>query len=229
MVKVERKPFEEIKSFTKEYKKILNIGCGGCASVCLAGGQKEVNALNTELNVSFKLENLPTRLSGYTVERACNERYLAELDEIVKEYDCLISMACGAGIQLLAEKFPDIPVFPAVNTIAIGIDRDIGMYEEKCRACGECVLGYTGGICPVTRCAKSLFNGPCGGVSNGKCELNRNIPYDIPCAWCDIYERLKRQNRLEDILKIHQPPEWENQIQRTIIQESYRTRYFERY
>ncbi|OQY04053.1 MAG: hypothetical protein B6I22_10315 [Desulfobacteraceae bacterium 4572_123] len=229
MVKVERKPFEEIKSFIKKYKKILNIGCGGCASVCLGGGQKEVNALNTELNLTFKSDKLPTRVDGYTVERACNLQYLVELDEIVKEYDCLITMACGAGAQLLAEKFSDRPVFPAVNTIAIGIDRDIGVYEEKCRACGDCVLGYTGGICPVTRCAKSLFNGPCGGVSEGKCEINPMLPYDVPCAWCDIYERLEKQDRLEDILKIHPPAEWENQIQRTIVQEPYQNRYFEKY
>lgn len=229
MVKVERKPFEEIKSFIKKYKKILNIGCGGCASVCLAGGQKEVNELNAELNLSLKSDKLPTRVYGHTVERACNMQYLAELDEIVKEYDCMISMACGAGTQLLAEKFSDIPVFPAVNTVAIGIDRDVGMYEEKCRACGECVIGYTGGICPVTRCAKGLFNGPCGGVSKGKCEINPSVPYDVPCAWCDIYDRLKKQNRLEDILKIRKPAEWDNQIQRTIVQEPYKKRYFERY
>ena len=229
MVKIERKPFEEIKSFVKNYKKILNIGCGGCASVCLGGGQKEVNALNAELNINLKADNLPTRMHGYTVERACNLRYLAELEERVVDYDCIVSMACGAGTQLLAEKFPEIPVFTAVNTMAIGIDRDIGVYEEKCRACGDCVLGYTGGICPVTRCAKSLFNGPCGGVSNGMCELNSKAPYDITCAWCDIYERLKKQNRLDDILKIHKPAEWENQMQRTIVQEPYRDRYCEKY
>lgn len=229
MVKIERKPFEEIKSFVKKYDKILNVGCGGCASVCLGGGQKEVNALNTELNLTFKTEHLRTRLNGYTVERACNLRYLVELEKIVIDYDCVVSMACGAGTQLLAENFSDIPIFPAVNTIAIGIDRDIGVYEERCRACGVCVIGYTGGICPVTRCAKSLFNGPCGGVSNGKCELNAMAPYEITCAWCDIYQRLKKQNRLEDILKIHQAPEWENQIQRTIVQEPYRKRYYEKY
>ena len=229
MVKIERKPFEEIKSFLKKYNKVLNIGCGGCASVCLGGGQKEVNALNTELNETFKADRLPTRLDGHTVERACNLQYLVELEEIAADYDCIISMACGAGTQLLAEKFSTIPIFPAVNTVAIGIDRDIGVYEEKCRACGNCVLGYTGGICPVTRCSKSLFNGPCGGVSNGKCELNSLAPYDISCAWCDIYERLKKQNRLEDILKIHQPAEWENQLPRTIVQEPYRNRYCEKY
>ena len=221
MVKAERKPIEEIKDNIKEYKKILNVGCGGCVSVCLVGGLREVTALNSELNLSFKLDNLPNRVDGFTVERQCNLKYIAELDDRVKDYDCLMSMACGAGVQLLAERFPHIPVFPVVNTAAIGIDRDIGMYEERCRACGDCVLAYTGGICPVTRCAKGLFNGPCGGTNSGNCEISN----DITCAWADIYNRLKAQDRLDHILKIRIPMLWKNQVQRTVIQEPYAQRY----
>jgi len=131
-------------------------------------------------------------------------------------------MACGAGVQLMAEMFTDKPVFPALNTVSIGVDREIGMYEEKCRACGECVLAYTGGICPVTRCAKGVFNGPCGGTNQGKCEISQ----DIPCAWLDIYERLKAQNRLDDIMSIQTPMMWQNQVQRTIVQEPYEKRYY---
>jgi hypothetical protein len=112
-------------------------------------------------------------------------------------------------------------VFPAVNTAAIGVDREIGVYEERCRACGDCVLGYTGGICPVTRCAKGLFNGPCGGTNRGFCEVSN----DIPCAWQEIYERLKAQNRLEDIKKLRPPMEWQNTVRRLIVQEPYRQRY----
>lgn len=229
MIKVERKPIGELLLITRRFKKILNVGCGGCASVCLGGGLKEVNALNIELNQTFRSEDLPSRMEGYTVERACNEQFLGPLEKKVQGVDALISMACGAGTQLLAEWFPDLPVFPAVNTVAIGVDRDVGVYEEKCRACGECVLGVTAGICPVTRCAKGLFNGPCGGVVEGKCEVNPKLPYDIPCAWCMIYERLKRQNRLEDILEVQAAPQWQDQVQRTLVQPAYRDRYFERY
>lgn len=96
------------------------------------------------------------------------------------------------------------------------------MYEEKCRACGECVLAYTGGICPVARCAKGVFNGPCGGTNKGKCEISQ----DIPCAWLDIFERLKGQNRLDDIMKMQEPMMWQNQVQRTTVQEPYEKRYF---
>jgi len=217
MVKAKLKPLDQIKEAVGDFKKILNVGCGGCVSICLAGGQKEVAILNTELNLLFKMDDMAARCEGYTVERQCSMNFLEELDDFIDGYDCLLSMACGAGVQLLAERFTDKPVFPAVNTIAIGVDRDIGIYEEKCRACGECVIGYTGGICPVTRCAKGLFNGPCGGVRDGKCEVSD----EINCAWFDIYNRLKEQNRIENILKIQFSSGWQNQVQRTIIQDSW--------
>ena len=222
MVKSKRKPLEEIKNTLTNYSKVLTIGCGGCSSVCLAGGQREVNTLNAELKIAYKLDKESKSFGSYTVERQCNNQFLIELVDIVKDYDCIVSMACGAGVQLMAEMFTDKPVFPALNTVSIGVDREIGMYEEKCRACGECVLAYTGGICPVTRCAKGVFNGPCGGTNKGKCEISQ----DIPCAWLDIYERLKAQNRLDDIMKIQTPMMWQNQVQRTIVQEPYEKRYY---
>jgi ferredoxin len=221
VVKAERKPVQEILDAIDGYERILNVGCGGCVSVCLVGGQKEVNALNAELKVHLKKAGIRKQIDGYTVERQCNESFLKELDSKVPEYDCIVSMACGAGVQLMAERFSRIPVHPVVNTVSIGVDRDLGMYEEKCRACGHCVLGYTGGICPVTRCAKGLFNGPCGGTNGEHCEISN----EIPCAWLEIYKRLKAQNRLDDILKVRPHMEWQNQSPRTIIQEPYKKRY----
>ncbi len=221
MIKAMQKPIEEIVDAVKGYGRILNIGCGGCVSVCLVGGQKEVQALNRELARQFKDTGTRSRVDAHTVERQCNMKYYEGLDTLVAKYDCLLSMACGAGVQMLSERFPEIPVFPAVNTVSIGVDREVGVYEEKCRACGQCVLGYTGGICPVTRCAKGLFNGPCGGTNKGKCEVSQ----DIPCAWVDIYNRLKAQNRLENIQKITDVMLWQNQTQRTIVQPAYAHRY----
>ena len=142
---------------------------------------------------------------------------LSELDDIINQYDAVLSMACGAGAQYTAERYPGTPVFPAINTMAIGVDKELGVSEERCRACGECVLAYTAGICPVTACAKGLFNGPCGGTNNGSCEISD----DIPCAWNDIYNRLKEQNRLEDIINLQAPMQWKNQVKRTIVQDLY--------
>lgn len=221
MIKAIRKPLDEIFDTIKEYGRILNLGCGGCVSVCLVGGQKEAREMNREINRRFKLENLANHIHDYTVERQCNLKYFEGLDRMVADYDCLISIACGAGVQLLAERFPKLPVFPGVNTVSIGVDREIGVYEEKCRACGECVLAYTGGVCPVTRCAKGLFNGPCGGTNQGKCEVSQ----EIPCAWVEIYNRLKEQNRLHHIHKLRPPMLWQNQTQRTTVQPAYVRRY----
>jgi len=222
MIVGERKSLEEIKGMIRGYKKVLNVGCGGCTSVCLAGGQKEVDLLNDELRTQFKTENVPCRVDGLTIERQCNAMFFAELDEIVKPYEAVLSMACGAGVQFAADRYPEKHVFPALNTVFVGTDREVGWYEENCRSCGDCVLGETAGICPVTRCAKSIFNGPCGGTSlDGKCEVSK----DTPCAWYDIYTRLKAQNRLEHILSVRPAREWRNQTRRSLVQEAFKARY----
>jgi ferredoxin len=222
MIIAERKPFDEIKEMVKNFKKVLNVGCGGCTSICLSGGQKEVGILNEELKKTFELDHIPLQIDSFTIERQCNADFYPLLDEMMKPYEAILSMACGAGVQFMADRYPEKLVFPALNTIFVGVDRDLGWFEENCRTCRECVLGETAGICPVTRCAKSLFNGPCGGTSReGKCEVNK----DTPCAWFEIHKRLKQQNRLENILKIKPAREWRNQTQGTLVQEAYKKRY----
>jgi ferredoxin len=194
MIVAKRKPFEEIKEMLKGYKKVLNVGCGTCVSVCLAGGEKEVAILNAELDMVRKLEDDPIEIQGQTIERQCDREYLAELDDLIKKenFDALMSMACGVGIQFLAERFPNIPTFPAVDTTGLAVNQAVGWYEERCRSCSQCVLGITGGICPITMCAKGLLNGPCGGTNKGNCEISS----EQPCAWFKIYERLSAQGRL---------------------------------
>jgi ferredoxin len=217
MIVAKRKPFDEILQLVKGHKKVLVVGCGTCVAVCLAGGEKEVAVLTTELDMGRKLANNPVALGSITLERQCDREYLAQLDGMVKDYDALISMACGVGIQFLAERFPDTPVFPAVDTCGLAVNQDVGWYEERCRSCGRCVLGLTGGICPVTMCAKGLYNGPCGGTNKGSCEINA----DQPCAWFNIYERLKAQGRLDCILEVQPPQEWKDTTPRTLIQPGY--------
>jgi hypothetical protein len=217
MIVAKRKPFDEIKEMLKGYRKVLNVGCGTCVAVCLAGGEKEVDVLNAELEMSGKLNDNPMKVEAATIERQCDREYLEALDESVGNYDAILSMACGAGVQLLAERYPEKPVFPAVNTTFIGVSQGVGWYEERCRSCSSCVLGITGGICPVTMCAKGLFNGPCGGTNKGSCEINK----DQPCAWYLIYERLEKQGRLDCIMEVQPVTAWENQVPRTVIQPGY--------
>lgn len=218
MIVAERKPFDEIKDMVSGYKKVLTVGCGTCVAVCLAGGSKEVETLNAELNLSLAKDGM--EFGAETLERQCDMEFLDELDGKIEGYDALLSMACGAGIQFLAQRFPGTPVLPAVNTSFIGVNLDVGWYEEKCRACGDCVLEMTGGICPVTMCAKGLFNGPCGGTNQGSCEIHT----DQPCAWFQIYERLAGQGRLDQIMKLSPPNDWSNQKPRKVIQPGYEAR-----
>ena len=218
MIVAKRKPFAEIKNLLKDYQKVLNVGCGTCVAVCLVGGEKEVDVLNAELDMARKLEHNPIELGAKTVERQCDREYLAELDDVVKDYDAILSMACGVGIQFLAERFPDIPVFPAVDTSGLAVNQAVGLYEERCRSCSSCVLGMTAGICPVTMCAKGLYNGPCGGTNQRSCEINA----EQPCAWYMIYERLERQGRLDCIREIIPAVDWHNQVPRTVIQPGYK-------
>jgi len=223
MIIAKVKPLEEITDMVKGAKKILNVGCAGCTAVCLAGGQKEVDTLNVKLHQAFKENNIAADLDGFTVERQCEVEFIAELDDLIDPYDAILSMACGAGVQFVAERFPEKLVLPAVNTTFVGVNRDIGWYEARCKCCGECVLGITGGVCPVAMCAKSLFNGPCGGAQDGHCEVDK----EIPCAWVNIYKRLKAQNRLENILKVYPAREWKDQVQGSFVLEEYKSQYTE--
>ena len=201
MIVAKRKPFDEIMSLLKDHKKVLTVGCGTCVAVCLAGGEKEVDVLNAELDMARRLKDDPIELGAKTVERQCDREYLAELDDLAKDYEAIISMACGVGIQFLAERFPDIPVYPAVDTCGLAVNQAVGWYEERCRSCSSCVLGLTGGICPVTLCPKGLVNGPCGGTVDGKCETDP----ERDCAWTLIYRRLEETGRLDNLEAI-QPP-----------------------
>ncbi len=209
MVKSELKSIEEILDMLAGYKKVLTVGCAGCASVCLAGGQREVKQLNTKLHFHFKSNDIPTKMDECTIERQCEVQFVESLKSRIDSYDAVLSMACGAGVQFIAEHFPEKPIFPALNTLFIGVNKEIGHYEERCQACSDCILGLTGGICPVAMCAKSLFNGPCGGPQKGKCELS----LETPCAWVEIYERLKKQGRLDNIHKIYETRAWKTQRQ----------------
>ena len=221
MIIAEQKHLEELKQVLAGYKKVLNVGCGGCTSVCLAGGMREVDELNTKLTASFKAEDVPFKIDAIVVERQCEPHFIADLDRMVEKYDALLCMGCGAGAQFLAERYPAKPVFPALNSKFVGVNRDVGWYEERCKCCGECVLATTGGICPMTMCAKGLLNGPCGGPQDGHCEVNK----DAPCAWIQIYERLKAQGRLENMCKIFPAREWEGQTQGSLVLEQYKDRY----
>ncbi len=201
MIVAERKPFDEIKAMLADYHKIFILGCDTCVSVCMAGGRKEVGMLASQLRMSFKKDGRTIQIDEDTTERQCNREYMELVLERLQDYEVVLSMACGAGIQLLADLSEPLQILPGVNTRFIGMTPRDGTWEERCRACGDCILGETGGICPITVCAKGILNGPCGGTDHGKCEVDK----EKDCAWTLIYKRLEKMGKLENIKKDFPP------------------------
>jgi ferredoxin len=198
------KPIEEIVNSILDFRRVHILGCGTCVTVCLTGGDREAQALSRELaSGRYFTENPPT-FTVDTIERQCEWDLVKTYLQMPPDTDAVLSLACGAGVQTVAEVFRELPVIPALNTTFLGALDEPGIWREKCRGCGDCVLAYTGGICPVSRCAKRLFNGPCGGATRGKCEINE----EVDCAWHLIIDRLKALGRLDDYDKIHPPKDW---------------------
>ncbi|NLT68972.1 MAG: hypothetical protein GXX84_20490 [Acidobacteria bacterium] len=204
MIVGNRKPLEEILQLVKPYKKILLLGCRECITVCAAGGEREVGVLASELKLSRAKDGGEIEVKEHTLERQCDYEYVDQIKPFVDDYEVVVSMACGAGIQYVAEKYPHKIVLPAINTTFLGVTLEQGLWAERCQGCGECILHLTGGVCPVARCAKSLFNGPCGGSADGKCEVNK----DTDCAWQLIINRLKELGQLENYEQIIPAKDW---------------------
>ena len=201
MIKGEQKTIDEIEEMISNYRKVLILGCGTCVTICFAGGEKEVANLASTLRLRQRNKQGDKVIEEMTIKRQCEKEFLTQAADKIKEADTVLSLACSVGAQAVAENFPTVPVFPGVNTTFLGLIEEPGRWNEVCLACGDCIIHLTGGICPISRCAKSLFNGPCGGSVEGKCEISP----DIPCAWQQIYDRLSSQNRLH-LLDIFNPP-----------------------
>lgn len=200
MITAVRKPMEEIVACVSPYESILLVGCNECVSVCSAGGRKEVALLASALQMQFLKQGKTLEIREITLERQCDPEYVEELVNYVDSADAVLSMACGCGVQTIAARYREKPVFPAVNTTFMGASERQGVWSERCQGCGDCVLGITGGICPIARCSKRLMNGPCGGSTKGKCEIDPNID----CAWQLIWDRLRAlglERRIEEIME----------------------------
>jgi ferredoxin len=204
MIVAEQKPLNEIKQLVGAAKNVLVVGCGTCVTVCFAGGSREAAILAASLRMASKLEGGPKAVSDVTVQRQCEWEYLDGIAEQVKESELVVSLGCGIGVQAIAEHFPEKWVVPALNTSFLGLPTEQGIWVERCAACGDCVLGLTGGICPIARCSKSLLNGPCGGSVDGHCEIDP----EVACAWQLIYDRLSSMGRLEFMTEIQPAKNW---------------------
>ncbi len=195
------KPIEEIIEAIGTEQRIFLVGCSLCATVCRTGGWPEVEAMQKTLEAHGKTvtgkEVIEATCNGFQVYRA-----LQKHKESLKDSDSLLVLTCGGGVQnvqtVLAEMdLARLWVHPACDTIMQAEVTRETVFEQHCSLCGSCQLELTGGICPTTRCAKHLLNGPCGGAQDGKCEVDA----ERDCAWALIYARLKALGRLDDLLK----------------------------
>lgn len=204
MIVADRKPLEEILGMIEGCEKVLILGCKGCVTVCNVGGTKEVGILASIVKIARKKEGLPIEVAERTLERQCDPEYVAQVKDIVGQYDAVISMACGVGPQFLSEAYPDRRFYPAVNTTFMGGATGHGMWSERCAGCGTCLIHLFDGMCPIARCSKSLLHGPCGGSSEGKCEISK----EVDCIWDKIVRRKMENGRMEDLLKMKPAKDW---------------------
>ncbi len=204
MITGEQKPIKEILEIIEPYKNLLILGCGTCVKTCFAGGEDEVAVLASALRLVFKNTGKKIQIKEFTIERQCENEFIQESAGEVAQSDAVLSLACGAGVQAMAKRFAKVPILPGVNTTFIGIQESQGIFTEECSGCGNCELAKFGGICPVTRCAKKILNGPCGGSQNGKCEINP----DTDCAWNLIIDRLTVLGLMDNLKDYIPPKNW---------------------
>ena len=204
MIVADRKPLEEILNSIKDYKKIVLMGCGACVTVCFSGGTKAVELLSSQIKMARKKQGKEMEIIERTPERQCEYEFIDEYKNELESVEAVLSIACGVGVQAMSERHPDTITIPGLNTKFMGYPVVHALWEERCAGCGDCVLEWTGGVCPIARCAKRLLNGPCGGSSDGKCEVDK----DTDCVWQLIYDRLKRLNKLDNLDVVREAKDW---------------------
>jgi ferredoxin len=192
MIVGDLKALDEIASSIAGYRKILVLGCGGCVTVCRSGGDAEACDLARRLSHIEYHRGIPPEFVIDTIERQCENDLIRSYLKLPEGIDAILSLACGVGVQIVADVLEPLPVIPALTTTFMGGSDEPGVWREKCRGCGDCLLASTAGICPIALCAKRLLNGPCGGSRGGYCEVGS----ETPCAWARIYDRLEKQGRL---------------------------------
>ena len=198
------KSIAEIACSVAGYGKVLVLGCGGCVTVCRSGGDAEAHDLARQLAHPEHHRGVPPNFVVDTIERQCECDLVKSYLSVPEGTGAILSLGCGAGVQILADAFDPLPVIPALTTTFMGGADEPGVWREKCRGCGDCLLAYTGGICPIALCAKRLLNGPCGGSMEGRCEVDP----ETPCAWAKIYLRLEKQGRLHLMDAFRPPRDW---------------------
>jgi hypothetical protein len=196
MIVTEKKPLEEILESLNNGRKVFIVGCQGCPEGTNAGGPQEIDSLKIQLKDQGK-DITDTSLVDFLCNKVLVGKRLVRKEKAILDSDAVLVVSCGIGVQATGAMIPR-PVIPALNTLSMGGVQGLWPSSERCGECGDCMLDTTGGICPLTTCAKSLLNGPCGGYHEGKCEVDP----EKDCGWYLIYERLKTLDRIQNLMKI---------------------------
>ena len=204
MIVMKQKEIQWILDRLAPYRKVVILGCGSCAAVCLAGGEREVEELCCALQLALRDRDANVEFQGLTCKRVCDWEFVEPVAEALRAADAVVTLACGAGANLLADELPDALIVPGVDTSFLASNTGPDSWDEVCAGCGNCMIDETFGFCPVARCAKTLMNGPCGGSSGGKCEIDD----EVECVWAKIVDRAKALDRLEELEKVKPPKDW---------------------
>ncbi|MFQ5454709.1 MAG: methylenetetrahydrofolate reductase C-terminal domain-containing protein [Nitrospirota bacterium] len=212
MIITKKKDVINVLEALKDRKKVFLLGCSECASLCGTGNEEALEDMKKELEAN----NI--EVTGWFIPKtACQvlgtKRELKAHKEAIAASDAILTMSCGAGTQTTEDIFPEKRVYTANDTLFLGNMTRFKHFDERCSLCGDCVLNNTGGICPVTTCPKGLLNGPCGGVKNGKCEVNR----ELDCCWVRIYERLKKIGDLDKMKEINGPKDYSKHVRPMVV------------
>jgi len=197
-----QKPFEELLESLAGDKNVYIVGCGECATMTQTGGEDEVADIKARLEEAGK-SIVATDVAHSTCHELDMKRIFRQKKAEAESADAFLVLSCGAGTQSVRESTSK-HVAPGTDTLFLGNIKRQMNFEEKCSLCGECVLDEFGSICPVTRCAKGLLNGPCGGTNQGKCEVDS----EKDCAWVLIHNQLKSEDKLDKFMQIHGPKRW---------------------
>jgi ferredoxin len=204
MIVAERKPMDQIRQILAPYQRVLVLGCGSCVTVCLTGGEKQADELASQLRLAAQQEGRDLVVDVDCITRQCDREFIANLKAPLTNYEAVLSIACGVGVGFMSEQVPGVPILPGLNTTFYGAGTAPGTWAEYCHGCGDCVLAWTGGICPIARCSKNLINGTCGGTNKGKCEVTK----EMDCGWLLIYKRLKELGRLDELRTMRSPRDY---------------------
>jgi hypothetical protein len=185
MIKTKWKPEHELEHSLRNFNKVTIFSCGFCASLCDTGGTIGMRAMEVFLRQRGKEVVL-----AKVVVSCCSEEIMRQAlkrhHHSISESDALVILSCSAGVKSAYLVGVGKPIIGALDTIGnTPITRQTGVLAESiCATCGQCVLSYTGGICPVSECPLHLKYGPCERFSEGgeTCVID-SLRH---CVWKDI-------------------------------------------